>query len=360
MLLTRYLYRTLSKPLLSGIAGATFLILIDFLSEIIEKIVVNRVPFLQLLELLSYRVLNQLSFTVPMGMMIGSLIAYGNMSNENEIAALNSLGISVTKILRPMLILSFSIFACLIFINQFLSPVASQREEDALKVLAYSNPALGLSERQFITNIKGYSIYLDSFNGQTKQAGSFILFANENNNPFASIISGKGVKWDDGYMILQDAKAYEIEANGAKKAFMEFLEQKIPIRSKMMDFDFLGMKMEDNQMSLTELISTIYNRQLKKLSTKRYEMVLHTKLSLDFCAIVMGMLGSLLAVGVHKRFRKGDGKLTGIAVLFIYWVWLISSRGVIESNNFPAYILWGPNIFFSAIALAIYLYKRRS
>tara|TARA_B100000965_G_C19601898_1_gene763259 strand:- start:3454 stop:4506 length:1053 start_codon:yes stop_codon:yes gene_type:complete len=348
------------KPVMSGIAGCTFLILIDTLSEMIENIVVRGVPFLQVMELLSYQMIHLLSFTVPMGMMIGALLAYGSLSNTNEISALNSLGINLWKILRPILILGFAIFVLLILNNQFITPIAAKRQEDIAKMLAYYKPSLGLAERQFIDSIKGYSIYLDEFDGGTSTSGDFIIFANDSNAIFPNVVKGSSANWDDGYMNIRDAKAYELDEKGRKKASVEFREQKIPIRSKIVGFDFLGMNDEENQMSLTSLISTILSKKRDNLPSLRYEMTLHTKLSLCFSPIVMALLGATLATSSHKRFRKGDGKITGITVLFLYWLWIMSSRGVIISNNYPAYIMWGPNLIFLILGILLFLYKRRA
>ena len=359
MILRSYLYKTMFKPVVYGIIGCTFLILIDTLSEIIENIVVRGVPFAQVIELLSYHMVHLLSFTVPMGMMVGSLVAYGAMSNKNEFSALNSLGINLTKILSPIFILSSVTFLLLLFNNQFIAPIAAERQEDVYIRLAYDKPAIGLAERQFVDSIKGYSLYLDSFNSQSSTAGSFILFANESGADFATVVKGNSANWDDGYMNILDAKAFEIDEKGRKKAFVEFGEQKIPLRKNMGSFDFIGIENEDNQMSLLSLILTIFRRRSEGLSTLKYERALHTKLSLSFSPIVLGLLGALLAVGIHKRFRKSDGKLSGIAVLLIYWLWLMSSRAMILENNFPATIMWIPNAIFLFLAFLLFLYKRR-
>lgn len=360
MLFRKYLYRSVLNPLLSGIAGCTFLILLDTLSDMIENIVVRGVPFLQVMELLSYQMVNLLSFTVPMGMMIGGVIAYGNLANSNEITAFNSLGINLRKMLTPIFYLSTIITLILLSINQFITPVAGMRNREMIKRLAYDKPSVGLSAKQFITTIRGYAIYLDSFNYTDDSAGNFFIFSHDKGGYFPSVILGRAANWDNGYMNIVDSNAYDIDANGRKRAYAHFDRQSIPIRSKISGFDSFGFQDEENNMSLSDLYFSIRNRRAKNLSTLRYEVALHTKLALAFSPIVMAFLGALLAYAIHKRFRRGDGKLVGTLILFLYWIWVMSSRGIIMSNHLPVYIIWIPNILFLFIGLLIFLYKRRA
>lgn len=359
MLLNRYIYKSMFKPMLFGILGCTFLILLDTLSEMIENIIVRHVSFVQVIELMSYLMIHLLSFTIPMGVMIGALVTYGSLSNDNELVAMNSLGVSLFEMIKPILVVSSMLSIFLLSVNQFIVPFASQRQEDISKKLAYDNPSLGLGAKQFVDSIRGYAIYLDEFNSKENIGKNFIIFSNENGDPFSSIVVGKNIEWKDGHMSMINSRAYRINSKGENEAFVKFSQQSIPIKSKISGFDSLGSQDIENQMSLTSLLFTIIDRKKKHFSATRYSMALHTKLSLSFSPIIMALLGSLLAAGVHKRFKKGDGKLTGIGILFIYWIWIMSSKGIIMNNNYPSYIMWIPNVIFLILSLVMFSYKRR-
>lgn len=360
MLLNKYLYKSISKPITMGVFGCTFLLIIDALSEIIEQIVIHNVPFFQVLELLSYKMVYLLSLTVPMGMMIGCLLAYGSLTDENELVAMKSLGIGLGRVMAPTLAMSFFVTLFLFFINQVVEPIAYEKQSNVAKKIAYDRPSLGLAERKFIEGISGYSIYLDSYKAQEEKSGDFIIFANEKGNTYSSIVTGKEIGWNDGYMVLKQATAYQLDAKGEKEAFVQFDKQEIPIRSKLSGFEAFGGDDERSHMSFTQLWSEIQLRKSRKVSYVREEMWFHTKISLCTAAIVMALLGALLASGTHRRFRRGDGKLTGIAILFVYWMWIFSSHGIITNGQFPSQIMWIPNIAFGLIAIAMFVYKRRA
>lgn len=359
MLLNRYIYKSMFKPMLFGILGCTFLILLDTLSEMIENIIVRHVSLVQVIELLSYLMVHILSFTIPMGVMIGALVAYGALSNDNELVAMNSLGVSLFEMIKPILVVSSVLSLFLLSVNEFVVPFASKRQEDISKKLAYDNPSLGLGARQFVDSIRGYAIYLDKFNSKDNIGEDFIIFANENGDPFSSIVVGKNIEWKDGHMSMINSRAYRVDPQGKNEAFVKFSQQSIPIKSKISGFDNLGSQDIENQMSLTSLLFTIIDRKKQNFSAIRYSLALQTKLSLSLSPIIMALLGSLLAAGVHKRFKKGDGKLAGIGILFIYWAWIMSSKGIIMKNNYSPYIMWGPNIIFLIISLIMFSYKRR-
>jgi lipopolysaccharide export system permease protein len=349
----------MTKPLLSGIAGCTFLILLDALSEMIESIVVRGVPITQVMEILSYKMIYLLSFTIPMGSMIGSLLAYGSMSDNNEIVAMNSLGISLKKILKPMVVLGICMSLFLLTINQFIVPIAFERQKDVLVKLAYEKPSFGLAEKQFLTNISGYGMYLYKFDYVNDTSGNFVIFNKTDKSKFRSIVTGDFAKWDDGYMQIYNSSAYEIDNNGEKQASIYFDRQDIPIRNKILNLNFLGTDDEENNMSIYSLIITIFNRSKRGLPYLRYSLALHTKLSLSFSPIFMAILGALLSANLHKRFKKGDGKLSGILMIFLYWGWIMTFRGIIFNNNLTAWIMWGPNLFFLILSLLVFQYRKR-
>lgn len=357
MIYEKYLYKSTLKPLFYGVLGCTFLILIDHLSEMIENIIVRGVPFLQVVELLSYHTIYLLSFTIPMGMMIGSLIAYGNMADTNEVTAMKSLGIDLKSIVKPVILSGLFTTLLILFINQFITPLANIRQKDVIKKLAYDRPSFGLGAKQFITNIEGYSIYLDSFDYSTDTSGKFILFANSGYNNFYSVVLGERARWDNGYMKIEDAIAYEMDRDGKKQASANFSEQSIPIRNKISGLDF-GIQGEEDHMSLTALIYSIINRRKQNFSTISYELALQTKLALAISPFILAILGALLASGSHKRFRKSDGKIMGILILFIYWIWIIASRGIIINLNVSSFFIWIPNIIFAFISFLLFMYKR--
>lgn len=357
MVLNKYLYRTVIRPLMVGIAACSFLMLIDSLAEMIESVIVRGVTFWILLELLSYQAINILILTVPMGVMIGAVLSYGSMSENNEFAALNSLGINLNKALKPILLIGGFLSLVLLGVNQFISPASARRQSDIAKLLAFDYPSLGLGANRFIDSIPGYSIYLESFDSRDAASGKFLLFVMEQGLRFPSLVRGERSIWQDGMMIMQNSTAHQINKNGTIDSLARFGEQVIPIKHKVSDYSLYNMENQENQMSLTKLIRTIYERSKKGLYTLRYERAFHLRTALSISPIIMALLGALLAVSIHKRFRRGDGKVSGIAILFIYWIWIMIAKAIMD--KFGAFMMWLPNMAFLIIAILIYIRKRR-
>src|SRR5512137_1242649 len=101
---TAYLY--LLKEVLPiffiGILTFTFMLLMDKILKLIELIVTRGVSLSQILMLLFFISPSFLVFTIPMGVLLGILLALGRLSADSEIVALKASGFSLYQLFIPV------------------------------------------------------------------------------------------------------------------------------------------------------------------------------------------------------------------------------------------------------------------
>ncbi len=359
MLLNIYLYRTLSRPLIFSIFGCTFLLLVDFLSEIVQNVVLKHVPFFKVMEIISYDMVSLLTLSIPMGMMIGMLIGYSTLATSNEIVAFKSLGISVRKAIAPAFFLGLIASMALFITNQFLTFPAYKKHVNVIKEVAYSKPSFNVEPKRFIEGLKNYSIYVDDYSSKKNLSKKFIIFQNNSNNKFDTIILGEHLSWLKGEMLLEKAEVYEIDKKGNNSSKISFDSQKIPLREMIADFEDLGVGDEADYYSLTSLYKKMSGKEKTYYSTLYLKTIFHWKTALTFSPIVFALLAALLAIGANKRLGKGDNLAIGLVLLFIYWLWIMYGRGIVDDNLLKPYIvMWAPNILY--IFISLFLYFRRA
>src|SRR5688500_5116570 len=100
----RYIIRQALLPSFLGLLVFTFILLIEPILRIAEELVPKAVPTLTILRLITTLLPQALALAIPMGLLLGLLIAFGRLSADREFVALQACGISVARLLRPVVV----------------------------------------------------------------------------------------------------------------------------------------------------------------------------------------------------------------------------------------------------------------
>ena len=109
-------------------------------------------------ELIFYFSLNMLQVALPLGVLVSSLMTFGNLGEHFELTAIKSAGISLLRALRPVfmtvLILAFGAF----LFNDHIVPAANLKAFSLLYDIKNTKPALDIKQGMFYDGIPNYSI----------------------------------------------------------------------------------------------------------------------------------------------------------------------------------------------------------
>ncbi len=100
-LLPRYIARELVLPFVYSLTIIVFILFINFFLRAIDRFLGKGLDLFTILEYLFLNLAWIVALAVPMAVLISTLMAFGRMSEDNEINALRSSGISYLTILRP-------------------------------------------------------------------------------------------------------------------------------------------------------------------------------------------------------------------------------------------------------------------
>jgi len=121
-----------------------------------------------ILKFLGYLALMLTPTALPIGVLLSSIMAMGNLSENYEMAAIKSAGISLQRIIRPLIILTIFISALnFIFLNN-IYPWATLKQKNLYLNMKKKKPALALVPGAFNTDIPGYSIKFEEKYGEEK------------------------------------------------------------------------------------------------------------------------------------------------------------------------------------------------
>lgn len=125
----------------------------DFVSKDIDLITFGRVLF--------FFSLLTIPTALPLATLLSSLMTYGNLGEFFELTAMKSAGISLTRAMRPLLVVALFISAFSFWFNNVVSPWANLKGYSLLYDIKTAKATLNLKEGIFYNDLPGYSIKVD-------------------------------------------------------------------------------------------------------------------------------------------------------------------------------------------------------
>lgn len=145
-------------PFILTTVVATFILLIQYMMKYFDDFVGKNLGFEVFGELLFYFSLNMLQVALPLGVLVSSLMTFGNLGENFELTAIKGAGISLLRALRPI----FFIVVVLTFLafnfNNHIVPAANLKAYSLLYDIKHKKPGLDIKEGQFYNGIPDYNI----------------------------------------------------------------------------------------------------------------------------------------------------------------------------------------------------------
>jgi lipopolysaccharide export system permease protein len=153
-----FLVKSFIGPFIATFFIAVFLLLMQFLWKYIDDLVGKGLDFSQIAELLFYASARFVPIALPMAMLLSSVMVFGKLGEQYELVALKSAGISLYRILLPLIFLvTFLSYGSFLFSN-YVMPIANLKNGSMLYDIQRKKPTLNIKEGIFYKEIEGFSI----------------------------------------------------------------------------------------------------------------------------------------------------------------------------------------------------------
>ncbi len=172
MILIKYILRNHVVPFLFSIVTLMSIFLLQFLMKFADRLVGKGLSTWVIIKLITYNLAWMVVLVIPMSILVAVLMAFGNMSQNNEIAILKATGISLYKMMIPPFISSFVIALFLIYFNNHIYPDANHAARLLMEDISRQKPTLSLLPGVFSQDIPNYAILarkVDSHNNELEE-----------------------------------------------------------------------------------------------------------------------------------------------------------------------------------------------
>ncbi len=152
------MYKSYIGPLVLTFFISMFILLMQFLWKYIDDLVGKGLEWRVIVELLIYASPGLVVYSLPLSVLMASIMTFGNLGEHNELVALKSSGISLFRIMMPLIVFSagLGIFAFFFFNN--VMPYTNLKTGSLLFDIKHQRPVLDIKEGIFNNDLEGYTI----------------------------------------------------------------------------------------------------------------------------------------------------------------------------------------------------------
>ena len=153
-----------------------FIVLMQFLWKSIEDLVGKGLSVGVICELFFYAALSMVPTALPLAVLLASLMVFGNLGEKFELTAMKASGISLFRIMRPLIVfMAFLAVGAFFFQNDVL-PIAKTKMWTLLFSVRQKSPEVEIPARSFYAQIPNMNLYTESKNPETGMLYGMILY----------------------------------------------------------------------------------------------------------------------------------------------------------------------------------------
>jgi len=148
--------RSYLGPLILTFFVAVFILLMQFLWKYIDDLVGKGLEWYIVLELLFYASSTFVPLALPLAILLSSIMTFGNMGEHYELVAMKSSGISLWKIMRPLIVLSIVISGVAFYFSNNVLPIANLKFKSLLYDVRKQKLAFDMTDGIFYNGMEGF------------------------------------------------------------------------------------------------------------------------------------------------------------------------------------------------------------
>ncbi len=334
-------------------------------------------------EIMGYIAVSFLPLSIPLAAYFGAVYTFNKLSDDSELVAMRSFGLSKTKIFYPlffvMLVVGFAMYS----LNRNIIPVSMKKFKTELVKLTSKGVLNEIKAGQFFVEIPSITLFAENVEKDGTELSKVFIHKRENqSSAFQSIMAEKGelIKEQESEdevptltLQLRNGNMVKVDQHGTEIEKILFAEYEFPIFDQNMKYDFMT---KDDMRTSSELRSYIAlsESRLQKLKDskkpqdeKGYDSAYYVstiyKSKLEFWSRMNIVLQILIFVligfcsGIKKgRDRTNYAGLKGFAIIMIYYILFFTGVSLTKKGQLmPEITVFAPTLI--ALLLSLKMFK---
>jgi len=267
----------------------------QFLFKYINDLIGKGLEFPIVSEFLLYTTATMVPMALPLALLMAALITFGNLGEYYELTAMKSSGISLVRIMMPLIILTLFISVCAFTFANNVLPVANLKMRSLLYDIQRKRPAFQIVEGIFYNGIEGYSMRIDRNDPNSNLLYGIRIYdhTEKKGNTLVTIA-------DSGYMQVSDNDQYLIFTLFSGRSYAELETE----NKNRLDYNYPHRRdLFEEQTILIELTGFGLDRTDESLFKSHYSMM--SLGTLHYYEDSINTEINKLHVNLHNAVNKG-------------------------------------------------------
>jgi len=395
----RYVVKEHATPFIFAFAVIMFILILKLMLQVMELLISKGVAFGIIMEYFAYNLAWMVALVVPMSVLVASVMAFGRLGSSGEIIAMKAAGVSMYRVVAPIIILASLLTAGMIWFNNVILPEANYRAGTLKGAIRKMKPTMIIEgkEGQFI-NERGlpFTFRVDRIDKEKDEILGVTLFKQVKGEPELTVVAERGEFLTENNrieLLLFNGEIHRKDQNDPElyaQSTFDRLQYTVRDLSYGLDTNYRSAKNDRNMTSYLmrehnkELALQIksYEQRLERLSDNDTEhdarvaamhaqiklinkkisknlVEIHKKNSIPFAALVFVLIGSSLGILV-RRSGASIGMGLSIGFFTLYYLFLIGGESMGDRLILAPWLaMWLPNIILGPLGIAMFIYAAR-
>lgn len=171
-----FMLKSFVGPFVATFFISMFVLIMQFLWRYIDDLVGKGLEGHVISELLFYVSLTLVPMGLPLAVLLASIMTFGSLGENYELTALKAAGISLYRIMKPLIVLIVIFTIAAFFFSNNVLPYANLKASSLLYDIKRQKPELSLKEGVFINDIEGYSIKVDKIDKKSGMMYNMLIY----------------------------------------------------------------------------------------------------------------------------------------------------------------------------------------
>jgi len=316
-IIDEYIVREFATLFVLVLAGFVLLLIVFTFFDLLGDILRNHVALAIVGEYLLNLTPSMLYLTAPLAVLIAVLVTFSVLNCNSEIIAMKATGISLYRLVVPVVSIAACLAVCLFLFDQYYLPQANRKQESLRNVIkgrpaqTYLNPnETWIFGPRAAAGEPGCIFYYEFFDPDTNEFANLSVFEFEPSTfKLTRRIFARRAVWDEDSTTWYFESGWVRDIEGGNvTGYRTFLKTSFPEMHAVPDY-FKKEALESQEMNFGQLYHYIRDLRQSGFDTKRLSVALWQKLSYPLVAVIMAVLAIPFALSTGRR-----GSITGIAV----------------------------------------------
>lgn len=344
--------RELAFTFLLSTVALNFILIVEKILRLSRLLSVVGVSLSDMIRIILYLQTPILILTLPMSLLVSTLLTYGRLNADNELVILRSSGMSFKTIAMPVFIMGITCFFTGLIVSFYLGPMSMVKLREAISGVITQRAPAAIEEGVFNTLFKDVVLFVKEKPDTGSMRDIFIYDERNKKEPRVLMAKEGSISVTDGFGLffyLKDGHMHIAKGNDSTEIFFAGYHLS------------LNLAAEQPVRKNSELTPLELFRETKKTLPEQSVplfLELHRRLSLPSVCLILMLLGSPLALLAGKSGRLG-GLTIGLFIFVVFYMLLIYGENLARTGKIPHYIgAWSPTIILGIFA--VWIFKQES